>query len=56
MGGFGFSNKMVLYCRLINGYVKSGNLESVSRTILGSFSDGTGEASNIGEETYCKMV
>ncbi|KAJ0095826.1 hypothetical protein Patl1_16678 [Pistacia atlantica] len=56
MGGFGFSNKMVFYCRLINGYVKAGNLESVSRTILRSLSEGTGDGSNFGEETYCEVV
>ncbi|KAJ0037818.1 hypothetical protein Pint_23496 [Pistacia integerrima] len=56
MGGFGFSNKMVFYCRLINGYVKAGNLESVSRIILRSLSEGTGEGSNFGEETYCEVV
>ncbi|XP_044490707.1 pentatricopeptide repeat-containing protein At1g69290-like [Mangifera indica] len=56
MGGFGFSNKTVFYRRLINGYVKSGNLESVSRTILRTLSEGTGESSNFGEETYCEVV
>ncbi|KAL5759367.1 hypothetical protein ACOSP7_017891 [Xanthoceras sorbifolium] len=56
ISGFGFSNKAVFVGSLISGYVKSGNLESVSTTILRSLREGLGRASNFGEETYCEVV
>ena len=55
MGGFGFSSKRVFFSNLISGYVKLGNLESVSATILRSLRVG-GEDTNFGEETYCEVV
>ncbi|ONI30994.1 hypothetical protein PRUPE_1G286800 [Prunus persica] len=56
MGGFGFSNKRVFQSNLINGYVKSGKLESVSATILRILREGDGDFLNLGEETYCEVV
>ncbi|WCJ41098.1 Pentatricopeptide repeat (PPR) superfamily protein [Euphorbia peplus] len=56
MGGFGFSNKDVLYSNLISGYVRSGNLESVSETILCSLREEYGKNLTFSEETYCGLV
>ncbi|KAK1552119.1 hypothetical protein Q3G72_010690 [Acer saccharum] len=56
MGGFGFSNKAVFFSSLISGYVKSGNLESVSTTILLSLSQGFRKDSNFSDETYREVV
>nr|XP_023925229.1 pentatricopeptide repeat-containing protein At1g69290-like [Quercus suber] len=55
MGGFGFSNKRVFFINLISGYVKLGNLEFVSKTILRSLKV-EGEGTIFGEETYCEVV
>ncbi|XP_023924713.2 pentatricopeptide repeat-containing protein At1g69290 [Quercus suber] len=55
MGGFGFSNKRVFFSNLISGYVKLGNLEFVSKTILRSLKV-EGEGTIFGEETYCEVV
>ncbi|KAB1206744.1 hypothetical protein CJ030_MR6G024327 [Morella rubra] len=55
MNEFGFSNKRVFFGNLISGYVKSGNLESVSATILQSLSVDC-EHLSFGEETYCEVV
>ncbi|KAM4110393.1 hypothetical protein ACB094_03G191900 [Castanea mollissima] len=55
MGGFGFSNKRVFFSNLISGYVKLGNLEFVSKTILRSLKV-EGESTIFGEETYCEVV
>lgn len=55
MNEFGFSNKRVFFGNLISGYVKSGNLESVSATILQSLSADC-EHLSFGEETYCEVV
>lgn len=54
MGGFGFANKSIFFCNLINGYVKSCNLEPVSAVMLRSLKEG--EESAFNEETYCEMV
>ena len=56
MGGFGFSSKRVIYCYLINAYVKSGNLEYVSRTIFRSLREADEQGPNFSEETYCEVV
>lgn len=56
MNGFGFPNKVSFYKSLVRGYVKSGNLESVSSTIFNSLSEGFGKDSNFGEETYREVV
>ncbi|CAK7326204.1 unnamed protein product [Dovyalis caffra] len=56
MGGFGFSNKRLFFGNLIGGYVKSGNLEAVSETILCSLRKQGGEDVNFSEETYCQVV
>jgi pentatricopeptide repeat protein len=55
MGGFGFSNKSVFFSNLVRGYVKSGNLESVSATILRSLRVDCKDT-NFGEETFCEVV
>lgn len=55
MGGFGFSNKRVFFSNLISGYVKLGNLEFVSKTVLHSLKV-EGEGTIFGEETYCEVV
>lgn len=56
MVGFGFPDKRVFQSSLISGYIKSGNLESVSATILHGLKEGNGEYLNLGEETYCEVV
>ncbi|XP_065868060.1 pentatricopeptide repeat-containing protein At1g69290 [Euphorbia lathyris] len=56
MSGFGFSDKKVFYSNLISGYVRSGNLESVSETILCCLSEEYGKNPNFSEETYCELV
>lgn len=56
MAGFGFKSKVVFRRNLISGYVKSGNLDSVSATILHGLREGEGEYLNLGEETYCEVV
>ncbi|KAL0877622.1 hypothetical protein Bca101_027328 [Brassica carinata] len=47
------SNKRVLYSNMISGYVKVGDLDSVSDAILHSLK---GDCSSFGEETYCEIV
>lgn len=56
MRGFGFSSKKVIYSYLINAYVKSGNLEYVSRTIFRSLREDDEQGPNFSEETYCEVV
>ncbi|KDP41302.1 hypothetical protein JCGZ_15709 [Jatropha curcas] len=56
MDGFGLLNKRLFYSYLIGGYVKSGNLESISATILCSLREEDRENSNFSEETYCEVV
>lgn len=56
MSGFGFSNKRVFIANLISGYVKSGNLESVSATILCSIRELDGQDPSFNEETYSEVV
>lgn len=56
MVGFGFADKRVFQSSLISGYVKSGNLESVSETILRGLREGNGEYLKLVEETYCEVV
>ncbi|KAG2706964.1 hypothetical protein I3843_05G115200 [Carya illinoinensis] len=51
MDGFGFSNKSAFFINLVSGYIKSGNLEYVSATILHCCED-----SKFGEETYREVV
>ncbi|KAG7586367.1 Pentatricopeptide repeat [Arabidopsis thaliana x Arabidopsis arenosa] len=55
MDGFGFASRRIFYSRVISGYVKSGDLDSVSDVILHSLKGG-GEDSSFGEETYCELV
>ncbi|XP_062111443.1 pentatricopeptide repeat-containing protein At1g69290 [Humulus lupulus] len=55
MVGFGVSTKGLFRSNLISGYVKSGNLDSVSATILCGLGE-DGECLNLGEETYCEVV
>ncbi|KAJ4909674.1 Pentatricopeptide repeat-containing protein [Raphanus sativus] len=49
MDGFGFVSKRVLYSNMISGYVKVGDLESVSDVILQSLC-------SFSKETYCEIV
>ncbi|KAF9624192.1 hypothetical protein IFM89_008130 [Coptis chinensis] len=56
MEGFGVLSKRVFYTNLINGYVKSGSLRSVSEIILRSLREGDGHSVSFGEETYCVVV
>ncbi|KAL5553636.1 hypothetical protein UlMin_041037 [Ulmus minor] len=56
MVGFGFGDKGVFRSNLIRGYVKAGNLDSVSTTILRGLREGDGECLCFGEETYGEVV
>ncbi|EEF50748.1 pentatricopeptide repeat-containing protein, putative [Ricinus communis] len=56
MEGFSVLNKRLFYSNLIRGYVKSGNLESVSATIICSLREEDEKNYNINEETYCEVV
>ncbi|XP_057963218.1 pentatricopeptide repeat-containing protein At1g69290 [Malania oleifera] len=56
MKGFGFSNKRVFFRNLISGYVKSGNLESISGIILRSLREGDGQDSIFCEDVYYLVV
>ncbi|KAG2312879.1 hypothetical protein Bca52824_024436 [Brassica carinata] len=53
MDGFGFESKRVLYSNMISGYVKIGDLVSVSDVILHSLKGGD---CSFREETYCEVV
>lgn len=53
---FGFSQKNVFFSNLISGYVKLGNLESVSETILSSVREGDEQGINFTAETYSELV
>ncbi|KAK1416016.1 hypothetical protein QVD17_31804 [Tagetes erecta] len=53
---FGFSDKNLFVSKLISGYVKSGNLESVSSTILNNLKALEGKGLNFNEETYVELV
>lgn len=53
---FGFSKKHVFFSYLIHGYVKSGNLESVSTTILCSVKEGDEQGLCFGEDIYSQVV
>ncbi|XP_019093181.1 PREDICTED: pentatricopeptide repeat-containing protein At1g68980, mitochondrial-like [Camelina sativa] len=55
MDGFGFVSRRILYSNMISGYVKNGDLDSVSDVILHSLKRG-GEDSSFGEETYYELV
>ncbi|VVA94547.1 unnamed protein product [Arabis nemorensis] len=55
MDGFGFASRRIVYSNMISGYVKMGDLDSVSDVILHSLK-GSGEDSSFGEETYCELV
>ncbi|KAK7407427.1 hypothetical protein VNO78_09339 [Psophocarpus tetragonolobus] len=56
MGRFGCFNKKGFYCNLISGYVKSGNLASVERTIVKCLNDGGGKDWCFGLDTFCEVV
>ncbi|KAL3511050.1 hypothetical protein ACH5RR_030451 [Cinchona calisaya] len=56
IGKFGLSDKTVFLSELINGYVKSGNLELVSATIFRSVKEGDEQGICISEETYGEVV
>ncbi|KAI3779124.1 hypothetical protein L2E82_08651 [Cichorium intybus] len=53
---FNFPDKTMFISNLISGYVKSGDLESVSTTILQSLKDSDQKGLNFLEETYVKIV
>ncbi|KAJ9174162.1 hypothetical protein P3X46_017220 [Hevea brasiliensis] len=56
MDGFCFSNKRLFYSNLIIGYVKSGNLDSVSTTVLYILREEDVENLDFSEETYCEVI
>ncbi|KAK6921909.1 Pentatricopeptide repeat [Dillenia turbinata] len=56
MSAFGISDRRVFYSNLICGYVKSGNLASVSATILRCLRERDGQDLNFGQETYITLV
>ncbi|GMH31187.1 hypothetical protein Nepgr_033030 [Nepenthes gracilis] len=56
MVGFRFTNKMPFMNNLLKGYVKSGSLDLVSKTILRSLEEGNEHFLQISEETYCEVV
>ncbi|XP_031384506.1 pentatricopeptide repeat-containing protein At1g69290 [Punica granatum] len=56
MDGFGLTDDRVFYSHLIDGYVKVGNLKSVTDTILRCQREGDGVCVNFGEETYSEVV
>uniref|UniRef100_A0A803L7S7 At1g68980-like TPR repeats domain-containing protein n=1 Tax=Chenopodium quinoa TaxID=63459 RepID=A0A803L7S7_CHEQI len=56
MGGFGFTDRVVFLSNLIRGYVKAGNVESISKTVLQCLEGGDEDGSKFGEETYCEVV
>ncbi|ESQ28321.1 hypothetical protein EUTSA_v10018238mg [Eutrema salsugineum] len=56
MDGFGFESRRVLYSNMISGYVKMGDLDSVSDVILHSLKRDGEEDSSLVEETYCELV
>ncbi|KAJ0552224.1 putative tetratricopeptide-like helical domain superfamily [Helianthus annuus] len=53
---FGFSDKSLFVSKMVSGYVKSGNLESVSTTILQNLRAVNGNGLNLHEETYGEIV
>ncbi|XP_076905324.1 pentatricopeptide repeat-containing protein At1g69290-like [Bidens hawaiensis] len=56
VGKFGFSDKSLFFSKLVSGYVKLGNLESVSTSILHSLRTVDGKGLNFNEETYGEIV
>ncbi|CAI0390774.1 unnamed protein product [Linum tenue] len=54
--GFGFSNSSLFYSSLIGGYVKSGNLKSVSATILSCLKEENEEVMHFSRETFCEVI
>lgn len=56
MNKFGLSKNHVFLSNLIRGYVKSGNLESVSATILYVLKEGDEQGLCFGEDTYSQVV
>lgn len=56
MSKFGLSKNHVFFSNLIRGYVKSGNLESVSATILCSVKEGDEQGLCFGKDTYSQVV
>ncbi|KAL8218714.1 hypothetical protein R6Q57_022087 [Mikania cordata] len=53
---FGFSDKSMFVSKLISGYVKSGDLESVSTSILVNLRTLDGKGLNFQKETYDEIV
>lgn len=56
MSKFGLSKNHAFFSNLIRGYVKSGNLESVSATILCCVKEGDEQGLCFGEDTYSQVV
>lgn len=56
MDGFGLKDKSVFYSNLISGYVKVGNLRSVTETILRCRREGDGGGVDLAEETYSEVA
>ncbi|GKB15044.1 pentatricopeptide repeat-containing protein [Tanacetum coccineum] len=53
---FGFSDKNVFFSKLVSGYVKSSNFESVSGTVLTNLRELDGKGLNYSQETYGEIV
>ncbi|CAN8232463.1 unnamed protein product [Cochlearia groenlandica] len=51
---FGFASRRIFYSNVIRGYIKCGDLDSVSDVIFRSFKER--EGSGFCEETYCEVV
>ncbi|CAM8922255.1 hypothetical protein QQ045_031063 [Rhodiola kirilowii] len=56
MSGFGFNDRRLFHNKLISGYVKANNLESVSAMMLHSLGHYGGVDSMFGDETYAEVV
>nr|GEV48685.1 pentatricopeptide repeat-containing protein At1g69290 [Tanacetum cinerariifolium] len=53
---FGFSDKNVFFSKLVSGYVKSGNFESISGTVFTNLRELDGKGLNFSQETYSEIV
>ncbi|XP_027097813.2 pentatricopeptide repeat-containing protein At1g69290 [Coffea arabica] len=56
IGKFGLSSKNVFLSKLVSGYLKSGNLDFVSATILRSVKEGNEQGACFTEEIYGEVV
>ncbi|XP_022945947.1 pentatricopeptide repeat-containing protein At1g69290 [Cucurbita moschata] len=56
MGSFGFASKSLFFNNLVSGYVNSGDLAAVSKTMLDGLKDECGEHVRFEEKTYLEVV